>query len=461
MSSFRSKPLLALSVVLLLAFSAVTRLANFIDSGSSAFAAEVLNFLRPGWKNHPVQWLVTESTTLLAGAAAVVLLGLALPTSTSIRFRTMRTILTRGPWRLVLWAILLGHYAPTLVSLMFRFDAGLLDPTSLLVVISWLGFISPLAAIYCSARLLFGTTPWRADRWLGYLGAAATLFGLSWQFIALVGLGDFLPRLGRFAGGDILSLGTIVWFVIGVAATWTDLVLARRGQRAMLGRRDYALVSYIAIGGFVLSALEFKIGSFGFLLASLPLHFGIGYVSVLVVATAVVLLCILHGAALLAGDDVLPDVTAAEPPLERSRFLRRILAGAPASRFWADLRLSLVVTLVLIGIAFATVGQIPLLAAAFVMPLIVFGFLIGPIVVFVTGVLRGRPGFAAAPVIVFLALVGYRYGTLALAAHRAQVAVEQAATLNIYPFAEASRMHDFVVIEDSHDNRGQVGALGA
>jgi hypothetical protein len=89
-------------------------------------------------------------------------------------------------------------------------------------------------------------------------------------------------------------------------------------------------------------------------------------------------------------------------------FFHGALAQLADARFWADLTLSFIITVVLIGVAFAVVSQVPVIVAPFLLPLIMFGLLIGPIAVFVISVLRGRAGFATAPVLIFLALAGYR-----------------------------------------------------
>jgi hypothetical protein len=142
-----------------------------------------------------------------------------------------------------------------------------------------------------------------------------------------------------------------------------------------------------------------------------------------------------------------------KPALIIAILLRRAGRALVAGRFWRDFFLSLVITLALLGIAYMTVGQTPLLAAAFIMPLIIFGFLIGPIVMFVIGVLRGRPGFAAAPALLLVALLAYRHANLVEAAHEAQTAVDKAASFNVYPFLAPVKPHDIVAIQDSYDAR--------
>lgn len=445
------------SVGLLLAFFATTRLANLLHSSSTTFFTGILNFLRPGWKNHPVQWLVIESTILLSGAAAVALFAFALSNGTrSTRFREMRAAIMRQSWPPVLWALLLGNFATSPISIVvsiFGLGSGMPDRAPLLQAMSWLNYLTALAALYCSARLLFGRSPWRTDKWLGYIGAAVTLFGLSWHLIALTGLGDYLPILGVLGARGVLPLSAIFWMAIGVAATWTDLTLARRGEQAMLRRQDYAKVCYVAIAGFVLSAFISKISNLGFLVGALPAQLCITYVSVLGGATAVVLLCVLDGSALLTDAAGQHSAAAAKASSKGPGLPRRAWVGLSSARFWADFGLGLVVTLLLVGLAFGFVSQIPVIAAPFLMPLIVFGFLIGPIVMFVIGVLRGRPGFAAAPVIMVLAVFGYRYASLEVGSIRAKASVEEAANFNVYPFEEPTREHDMVVIEGAYDSR--------
>lgn len=147
------------------------------------------------------------------------------------------------------------------------------------------------------------------------------------------------------------------------------------------------------------------------------------------------LLCLIDGVLVSATDTIAAPVSQPKSR-QRAALFSLIRAGFSSSRFWADLGLSLIITLVLLAIAYATVGQIPILAAAFLMPLIIFGLLVGPIAMFIIGMLRGRPGFAIAPICILLAVAGARYVNLEFATYRAKETVEEAAGINVYPFAD-------------------------
>jgi hypothetical protein len=452
--SFRSKPALAASIVLLLAFFFVTRIAIHWRSTDGYFARDVLNFLHPGYKHHPAQWLAIEGSLLFAGACGLALYGLALAGPGLLaRLRTMPTVFKRVDWRPTVWVLLLGYLAPALLSVLSVIpDLGSSwRRGGLAQAMHFAGYVAPLGTLYCAARLLFGRRPWRADKWLGYITAAAALFGVSWKVIMFSGLGESLPFAGFFGARGAASAYMLLSLAVGIASAWTGLFLARNGAAALRGLRDFAVIGYLVLAASLFSVLLSKTAGLGNVLASLASQYTAPYLCLLTVFAAVVMLCLADGTGLLAGG-ARPTVPAETAPTPRSLF-RRALAAPFTGRFLADFGLSFVITAVLLGIAYMTVGQTPLLAAAFMMPIIMFGFLIGPVVIFVIGVLRGRAGFAAAPVLILLAIFGFRYANLQSAAHEAQAAVDEAATLNVYPFAAPSRQHDIVVIEDSHNNR--------
>ena len=441
--------------MLLLAFFFVTRIAIHLRSTDGYLARDVLNFLRPGFKHHPDQWLAIEGSVLFAGACGLALYGLALAGPGLLaRLRTIPSVIQRTDWRSTVWVLLLGYLAPTLFSAIFLIsDFG--SPwrgSGLAQAMHFAGYVAPLGTLICAARLLFGRRPWRADKWLGYITAAAALFGVSWKFIMVSGLGESVPLVALIGGRGAASAHTVISLAVGIASVWTGLVLARNGEAALRGLRNFAVIGYLVLAASLISVLLSKIASLGYVLSSLSSHYSAPYLFLLTAFAGAAILCLADGAGLLAGGGARPTVPAETARPAHSLF-RRVLAAPFTSRFLADFGLSFIITVVLLGIAYLTVGQTPLLAAAFIMPLIIFGFLIGPIVMFVIGVLRGRAGFAAAPVLILVAIFGFRYASLQVAAHQAQAAVDEAATLNVYPFAAPSRQHEVVVIEDSGDNR--------
>jgi hypothetical protein len=447
LNSIRSKPALVASIPLLLAFFLATHAGLYARPDSGALGKAIFQFLHPGIKQHPFQWLGVEGTVLLAGTTGLVLFGIAL----FGRFRCAPAIL-RQRWRSVMPVLLLGYLAPTIISFARAIggQTSLLTEFSLIQIIHLLGYVSPVAGFYCAARLQFGARRWRADNVLGYVAAAAALFGLAWRLVGASGLGEFLPIAGALGSRGLGSLiGVGVSVAVSGAIAWAGLALVRKDFAAPAATmRNRPALLYFLLGGFVLSVVIQKTSHFSFLITSLAVAHAALYGGMLAAFAIIVLLCLGHGAGELAGVGEAPE---REEP--RTGILRRVRAGLSTARFWTDLGLSLVITFILIGIAYGSVGQIPILAAAFLMPLIIFGFLIGPIVMFVIGVLRGRPGFAAAPVIIVLAIFAYRYASLELGSIHAKASVEEAASFNVYPFAEPSRKHDLVVIEGAYDSR--------
>lgn len=441
--------------MLLLAFFFVTRIAIHLRSSDGFFARDLLNFLHPGYKHHPLQWLAVEGAVLLAGACGLVLYGLALSGPGLLaRFRTMPSVVRRADWRPIFWVLLIGYLAPTLLGILFLItDFGLPGRRGgpLAQAMHLAGYVAPLGTLYCATRLLFGRRAWWSDKWLGYITAAAALFGVSWKFISISGLGESLPVVGFFGARGAASAYMLISLAVGIASVWTGLVLARTGEVALRGLRDFSIIGYLVLAASVFSVLLSKTTSLGYVLSSLSSQYTTPYLCLLATFAGTVILCLADGAGLLAGGA--RSAVPAESARPGHSLFRRALAAPLAGRFWADFGLSFIITVVLIGIAYMTVGKTPIMAAAFIMPLIILGFLIGPIVMFVIGVLRGRAGFAAAPVLILLAIIGFRYANLQIAAQQAQAAVDEAAALNVYPFAAPSRQHDIVLIADSSNNR--------
>lgn len=460
----RSVPALVAGLVLIAAYYLATRLALGLGRDAGPILMAILNFLTPGFAKHPIQALVAEAGKQAIAIAGLILVGIGVSRAALLaRITQLPSLVSRGLWRPAVWYFLAGSFVSGLItSLSFRF-IGTPSPSRgdswLLQLISILGYTLPIAGLYCAVRLLFGRASWPTDKWLGYIGAGAALYSLSWQVIPMIGstigLGDYVPLLGLFLGGGGVTKSPIslcIQLATGCAAAWTGLTLARKSAAAMQGQRDYLAALYPLLAATILSGAVARLGFLDFFTSTLSAGHAISYVAVFIATTAMSLLCLIDGVLLAA-----PDSTAApthQPtPGKRTALISLVANAVSSGRFWADFGLSFFITIALLGIAYVTVGQIPLLAAAFMLPVIIFGFLVGPIVVFIIGALRGRPGFAIAPIIILLVVVGVRYTNLEIATHHAEETVEEAAGLNLYPFAEPTRKHDLVIIEDSYDNR--------
>jgi hypothetical protein len=446
---------LAAGIVLLLAYYCVTRLL-FSAHGDSGWMKAPLEFLRPGYRQHPGQWLAIETGTLLAGVLGLVLLGTAVAEGdvpTRLRAAVARW---REHWRPAVWFFLFGTnllivfglamFLSNLSALQFR-NSGL-QPVLVL-----LGYVAPLGTCYCAARLLFGRENWRTDKWIGYASGAAALFTVAWRGLGIIGLSDPMRLIGASSVNGVASIFSgFVYLAVACLMAWTCLTLARKGAVAMMGAPRTIAVLYPLAGAIVLSGLLPKLISFEFMARALQPSYLIADAVLVTAAALAALLCILDGARLLlpaSFDLVTAQTTEAQ---QRVGVLRRVWGTLRATRFWIDLAQSFLATLVLIGIAYLFVAQVPVMATPFIFPLIIFGFLIGPIGVFVVGILRGRPGLAAAPVLILLAIAGYRFANQAVTEFKAQAAVDEAASLNIYPLAEPTQKHSIVAIEYSGEN---------
>lgn len=452
MGAIRSAPALIVGVILLTAYLAATQLLSGLGRGAGPAFMAILNILTPGFAKYPVQALVAEGGKQAVAIAGLILVGIGVSGGTFLtRLARLSSFVSQGLWRPAIWYFLAGSFALTLI-IGFAIGSPFLSQSgsSLLQIIAVLGYVSPLAGVYCAARLLFGRARWPTDTWIGYIGAGAALFGLSWRIIAVVGIDDYLPNLGGGGTRSIISL--LPGLAIGCAAAWTGLTLARKGAAAMRGQRNYLAALYPLLAAMVLSGAVTRLGYVDFFMRTHSAGLAFAYVAIFIVSALAALLCLVDGVLSSA-----PQAIASPAPQPNSQprapLLASVRAGFSAGRFWVDFGVSFIVTLVLLLIAYVTVGQIPLLAAAFIMPLIIFGFLIGPIAVFIIGILRGRPGFAIAPICILVAAAGVRYVNLEFASYRAKETVAEAASINVYPFAEPSRKYDLVIIEDSYDNR--------
>ena len=453
LSSIRSKPALIVGGVLLLLFFLITKgwtLALRPDSGE--LLRTLFRFFHPAVTKEPVRWLAMEGAVLLLGLAGATIAGIALSGRWLGRTGTVWPAVRAGGWRPALWAILIGCHGWSVLSLLSIFGDGYgRRDTGLSQVLWLLWYVAPVGSVYCAARLLFGRGVWRVDPWIGYVTAAAASFGIAWNGIMLGGLGDMVPLVGAFGGGKVASgITQLSSLALGCTAAWTGLVLARRRETAMLGLRSIAPALHLLIGGTVLGVALTKLHQIDFMTRSLSAGQTAIYVALLALFAIAMALGLANAAVQVVPASEADGSMEATP---RPGLLRRAGAALVAGRFWRDLFLSLAITIGLVGVAYMTVGQTPLLAAAFIMPLIIFGLLIGPIVMFVIGILRGRPGFAAAPVVLLVALLGYRHANQVEAAQDAKTAVDEAAALNVYPFAAPSRQHDIVVIEGAYDSR--------
>lgn len=438
--------------MLLAVFFMITKgYAWALQPGAGELVGALFRFFHPASAREPDRWLAMEGVVLLIGFAGATLVGVGFFGRRLEGASTIRSALRAGGWRPILWTILIGYYGWSALSLLSAFDHGYGRGSGFSQVMFVLWLAAPLGATWCAARLLFGRGAWRVDPIIGYITAVAAAFGIAWNGIRLAGLGDAMPLIGAFAGGKLASgvtqLGAIA---LGCVAVWTGLTLARRRAAAMLGLRTPAPSVPLLVGGAVLGVALTKLQVLDFMTRKLTAGQTATYVGLLALFAAAMLLTLANAAAQIA----LPAEAAgaAEMP-PRAGLLRRASTALVGGRFWRDFLLSLVITVVLVGIAYMTVGQTPLMAAAFIMPLIIFGFLIGPVVMFVIGVVRGRPGFATAPALLLVAIFGYRYASQLEAAEEAEAAVAEAATLNVYPLAAPSRQHNIVVIEDAYDTR--------
>jgi hypothetical protein len=452
--NIRSKLALAAGIALLVAYYFVTRLMRSAHE-SSGWMQALLEFLRPGYRQHPGQWLAIETGTLLAGVLGLLLLGTAVadgPAATRLRAVGARW---REHWRPAVWFFLLG--TNLLVVVGFATFLGNLSPlqfrTSMQPVLALLGYVAPLGTCYCAARLLFGRQSWRTDQWIGYASATAALFTVAWRGLGIIGLSDPMRLIGASPVSGLASMFSgFVYVVVACLMAWACLTLARKGAAAMIGVPRTIAVLYPLAGAIVLSGLMPKVIGFQFMARGLQLGYLVADAFLVAMAALVALLCIVDGARLLLSADLDRAAAQASEAQQRVGWLRRVWGTPRAARFWIDLAQSFLATLVLIGVTYLFVAQIPVIATPFLFPLIVFGFLIGPIGVFVVGMLRGRPGVAVAPVLILLAIAGYRFANQAVTEFKAQAAVDEAASLNIYPLGEPTQKHGIVAIEYSAEN---------
>jgi hypothetical protein len=452
-SAIRSKPALIVGSILVVVFFTITKgWAVALRSDGNEMLLALFRFFHPATSKEPGRWLTMEGVVLLTGFAGATMVSAAFSGRGLGHIGDTWSAIRAGGWRPMLWALLIGSHGWNVLGLFLAFGGGPgRDHGIMSQILSLLWYVAPVGSVYCAARLLFGRGAWRIDPWLGYITAAAASFGIAWTGILLSGLGDSVPFAGAFGAGNMASgITHVSTLALGCIATWTGRVLARQRESAMLGLRPLTPAVPLLTSGAVLGVALAKLYLLGFRTQSLSAGQIASYVALLGLFAAAMALNLAHTAAQIAPAAATGSVPAALP---RTGLLRRAGAALAAGRFWRDFFLSLAITIVLLGMAYMTVGQTPLLAAAFIMPLIILGFLIGPIVMFVIGVLRGRPGFAAAPVLLLVAAFGYRYANQVEAAQQAASAVNKAAALNVYPFAAPSRQHDLVVIEGDYDSR--------
>jgi hypothetical protein len=333
----------------------------------------------------------------------------------------------QGAWRLIVCAILLSNHLPNVI---FTLIAAVRGPSllhsggSIFELYYLLSFIAPFATICCAARLLFGGKRWLSDKWLGYIGAFAASYALASECISLSPWGELLPLL---AGGthETSVINVAIGIAFSCAAVWAGLTLARDGAGAIPRRPEIAPMLYLLVGGFALSAVVAQTISLATIqkLSPLPVIQLVLHLCLLGSFGAAVALMMLDGAAMLvpASDQPAAGGSHGIPGL-----LQRALGAVASAAFWADLLTSLIITIVLAGIAYGIVRLVPDMIAAFLLPVIVFILLIGPIIVFMRGVMAGRPGFALAPALVFIAVLCYASANPPTAANDTDPSVEVA-----------------------------------
>jgi hypothetical protein len=166
---------------------------------------------------------------------------------------------------------------------------------------------------------------------------------------------------------------------------------------------DRTAIAGIVLGGFAATTI---IESFpGF--AHQAQHVGAVYALPYLLVLASLAAC----AVLVIGQGLMPPGLNTAEKVARVETIPRF-ETASHRRFWADLGKSFLAIVLLSGIAYACTFTVSAMALAFLAPLVILAFLIGPIIVFVAGIVLGRPGLAAAPAIILLIIVGFRSAKL-------------------------------------------------
>ena len=422
---------------------------------------DLVLFFEPGFAVHPWQWLLAEGIRFGFGALGIVWLIVATTPRGGIRASLRATLDLRKHWRQFIWAFLLGDYgtgllfsalqvfAPSYVYLVRRL-------TPLQQAWQWVGLLLPLAGAIVAARLLFAEKRAPFDKWLGYGVAAITLFQLGWSLLTVIGLGDLLalPAHSPSLGQRLLESGLTL--TIGAAEVWAALALARRPDlitRAV--RIDATSILMLAVATMAVSQ------GVGDITELRIMHDVIATVVIGYTAMSALFLVLSLGALAISVARSYGVPASAATPAAQSSAALRALSTRPKRQPVDWLRVlgqtvaGLLVSAALMGIAYGFFSHVDIMAMAFIFPLFLAALFVGPLLVFVFGILRGRIGYSLGAALLVLGLFGYRAYNLMLRAEEARSAVQQAETLNLYPFGEPKRSHDIVAIVDSYPAGGR------
>src|SRR5262249_45199045 len=218
---------------------------------------------------------------------------------------------------------------------------------------------------------------------------------------------------GQLAAASMRSgpqnlLDTIIDGCLLLAAAWSGMHLARSDFfLSQPEPRRPAALSYVCFSTVMLSFALSNIATFQFLFHELNL-IAFGFIAIALTFMGLVLACLGHAVGSLGYPETVPasGATVHDNPWE--------VTALDMREFWIDLWIGMLITIGLVAIGqFAIYILVPIQVAAFILPILMFIQFLGPMFVFVLGVLRGRIGYIASPVILMLfALIvahGYRF----------------------------------------------------
>ncbi|WP_395022006.1 hypothetical protein [Dongia sp.] len=434
---------LAAGLTLLLAYLVISHVMYRFSPSRSEWAAAISVFFSPGYKNAPGQWLLAELIKFGMAAAGLVCLGVAAVPRGAWAASIRSAASIRVYWRTWIWAVLLGSTGIGLVFILLDLVApsGLERRGGLW---QWVAYGSNVIRVICGAlicaRLLFARERRPYERWLGYIFAALSLYDLAWSLLRVLDL-DFavLVLAERNRDSSILSrLGSESFGIaFACAAAWTGLFIARR--RGTLQAQPVAAPEavYLCSAGLLFFLGFTRVFGIWRIVGDMG-PTALGYGAAALAYLGLTFLASLHSARLAVADQ---RADAIPVPPRDGAWRKHLLVQTP---------IGLAVSLALMGVGYLLVNKIPLLTAAFLLPLVMLLLFGGPILVFIYGILRGRIGYSLGAVILALGLSGYRSYNLHQASQRAKVAVAQAETLNIYPFKPARQTHDIVALVDTY-----------
>lgn len=331
-------------------------------------------------------YVIVQSATFLIGASAVVLIAHgASGNSTRSIFSNLLPRL-RKHWPAFLWVLQLGSSINAILIAVVAVPLFPIQPIPL-----W--YAVPVVAIYVSGRLLFGTRPWRSDTWIGYLAAILFMFSAAWVLIHIAWF-TFLLGAGGFG---ILLMSSVVSFTLPVIAIWSSLVLARNtAHRYFGGHSSSVAMVWIGVSGIILGAALHRPNAIQYYFFDVSLAPSLVLVSMILLCLTCATASVLD---LLATFGKLTEKT-----IDRHTESLRPIVRTPIKRkrFWIDFGISVVASVVLGGIGFLIADLIHLKSKSVAL-LMLFG---GPIVIFMIGVLRNRPGLVTGPGMLVLVLIG-------------------------------------------------------